>query len=344
MAAASGSKPACTFAVLPWPALWAACFATACVWKVPQSGPEPASRPPIDGGCRNECEARRSDRWDSDARVDAVRAALLPDAPEAFTVMTWNLEWFQDPSEGPMDDAAQYQAVRAILASERASVVALEEVSSEDAFERLLGDLPGQAGVLSGHAWTQKTALLWDSELLEVVHVRAIAGLDDAGRPPLEVKLRRRWDGGELLVVVVHAKAQADATSQAKRTRFAEGLKRHLDDQHAHAPSLVLGDFNDLLVGSLLAGHDSPYRAFLDDREFAAPTRALNAPGATENSYAFGDSVDHILVGGELAAQVDTASLNVLRDELLARYPSFTETVSDHFPVTIRLVWGRGSR
>jgi endonuclease/exonuclease/phosphatase family metal-dependent hydrolase len=256
-----------------------------------------------------------------------------------LSVMTWNLEWFQDPTQGPTDDAAQYNAVEEILESSGMSLVALQEVASELAFERLLRALPRYAGALSGYAWTQKTALLWDADRLELMSVHAIEGLDDAGRPPLEVRLRDKRDGRDLLVVVVHAKAQADAQSYDKRSHLAQGLKTHLDIEHPRTPLILLGDFNDLLIGSLTAGADTPYRLFLDDPAYAAPTRALDQPTAAETSFAWGATVDHVLVSDELAARVVPGSVEVLRDELLARYPDYTSSVSDHFPVTLAIAW-----
>ena len=266
-------------------------------------------------------------------------AVALGAARTPLSVMTWNLQWFQDPGEGPADDAAQYGAVRDILATSGMGLIALQEVASEGAFERLEHDLPRYAGVLSGFAWTQKTALLWDAARLELMSSRAISGLDDAGRPPLQVRLRDKRDGRELLVVVVHSKAQADAASYDKRAHLAQGLKAHLDAEHHATPTIVIGDFNDLLIGSITAGADTPYRPFLDDPAYATPTRALDEEGAKETSFAHGATVDHVIVSAELGNAVDPASVDVLRSELLARYPSYTSTVSDHFPVTLTIAW-----
>lgn len=254
-----------------------------------------------------------------------------------ISVLTWNLDWFQDPSEGPSDDAAQYAAVRDVLADSDADVIALEEIASEPAFDHLLADLPAYAGVLSGYDWTQKTALLWRAAVFELASARAISGLDDAGRPPLEVGLREAERGSSLLVVVIHAKAQADSESRDAREQLAQGLKAHLDAAHAAAPLIVLGDFNDRLDGSITEGAASPYRTFVADAHYATPTLRLDAASARESSYSWGATIDHIIVSDELAARVDESSIDVRRQELLARYPDFTQTVSDHFPVTLAL-------
>jgi endonuclease/exonuclease/phosphatase family metal-dependent hydrolase len=200
-------------------------------------------------------------------------------------------------------------------------------------------DLPRYAGALSGYAWTQKTALLWDAARFELVRARAISGLDDAGRPPLEVRLRDKRDQRELVVVVVHAKAQADSASYDKRANLARGLKAHLDTAPAPTPTILIGDFNDLLLGSITDGADTPYRPFLDDPAYAAPTRVLNQAQTAETSFASGATVDHVIVNRELAARVDPVSVDVMRNELLARYPRYTSTISDHFPVTLAIAW-----
>jgi endonuclease/exonuclease/phosphatase family metal-dependent hydrolase len=140
-----------------------------------------------------------------------------------------------------------------------------------------------------------------------------------------------------LIVVVIHAKAQADATSRTTREHLARSVKAHLDAEHAAAPVILLGDFNDLLRGSITEGAASPYRDFVDDAHYATPTLRLDAASARESSYSFGATIDHIVVSDELAARVDPASIDVRRDELLPLYPDFTKRVSDHFPVVLTI-------
>jgi endonuclease/exonuclease/phosphatase family metal-dependent hydrolase len=310
-------------------AVLACAQALGCVRYEPDERAAPASK--------RSAAAERHDAA-SDVRARGAGSAGGGAAATSLQVMTWNLDWFGDAGEGPSDDAAQYAAVRDILRAAAADVIALQEVASPIAFARLVSELPGRAGVLSAYDWTQKTALVWNAARFELVSQSALAGLPDAGRPPLEVTLRRTPSGEALLVVVIHAKAQADAASHATRARFAEGLKAHLDAEHADVPLCVLGDFNDALIGSITRGADTPYRAFVDDaRRYALPTRALDAPGAAESSYAWGPTIDHVVVSDELAPGVDAAGAEVLRDELLAGYPDFTARVTDHFPVVLRL-------
>lgn len=260
-----------------------------------------------------------------------------PDAGGALSLLTWNVEWLGHATEGPADDDGQYAAVRDVLRSEQADLIALQELVSEPAFERLLQDMPGRAGVLSGYDAPQKTALVWDRARFELRSARPVSGFDDAGRPPLEVVLEDRGHGTALRVVVIHAKAQADVESRARRERLSNALHAYLATREDRR--LVLGDFNDQLVGSIVAGTDTPYRAFMSDERYFALTRSLNELGAREGSYAFGGSVDHVLLGEGAAPAIELRVLNVLRDELLARFPSYLDQVSDHFPVTATIVW-----
>jgi endonuclease/exonuclease/phosphatase family metal-dependent hydrolase len=268
--------------------------------------------------------------------LPADEAPQRPEAPAPISVMTWNVAWFQDRAHGPTDDARQYAGVLGLLAEVDPSVVALQEVASESAFRRLLQDLPALAGVLSGHSATQKTALLWRADRFELVWAHSLPGLEDAGRPPLEVLLRAQRGTAEILFVVIHAKADSQHASYLQRIELARGLKRYLDREHAERHRVLLGDFNDLLVDSLIEGQPSPYRDFIEDARYAAPTLELRE-GAT--SFAHGATVDHILADADLARAIEPGSVMVLRERALAQDPSFVDAVSDHFPVALRAWW-----
>lgn len=254
----------------------------------------------------------------------------------SLSLMTWNVEWFQDPGEGPSDDPLQFERVLDVLRRTDADLIAVQEISAPAAFERIAAALPRHAGVLSEYRWTQKLGLLYDESRVRLRSVGALEGLDDAGRPPLDVRLELLPEAQPLRVVVVHAKASGDAESRATRARFAAELARRL--QPATEPTLVLGDFNDGL-GAALSGEPasttqprpSPYAPLLA-AGFGPITGVLERPVQTERSAWIG-AIDHILASEGLAARVVPGSVDVLQRELLAVYPDFTRTVSDHFPV-----------
>jgi endonuclease/exonuclease/phosphatase family metal-dependent hydrolase len=247
--------------------------------------------------------------------------------------MTWNVEWFQDPSEGPTDDALQFARVLEVLRRTDSDLIALQEVCSPEAFARLDEALPRHAGVLAEYRWTQKLGLLYDASRLTVTSVTAIEGLDDAGRPPLDVSFELGPERRPLRVVVVHAKASGDPESRATRARFATGLAARLTP--SESPTLIMGDFNDTLGASLTAGEAPPY-APLSNAGLVDLTAALEAPTASERSAGIG-TLDHVVASAELATRVRPGSVDVLQRELLAHYPDFRSTVSDHFPVVVAL-------
>jgi endonuclease/exonuclease/phosphatase family metal-dependent hydrolase len=262
--------------------------------------------------------------------------AVGADQRVPLRVLTWNLEWFMEPEHGPADEDRQLNGARDALQAIAADLLALQEVSSPDALTALLAGLPGYQGVLSSYDYPQRLALVFHPPL-SLRGVVEIAGLDAAGRPPLEVALRDERDGSELLVVVVHAKAFADASSWERRARFADGLHAYLAREHAGQRLIVAGDFNDGLSRSTVPGHDSPYAVFTADPAYVEPTLELERAGDEGSTAQGGALLDHIVISAALAPSAVPGSADVLREEMLARNPSFSATVSDHFPVLLRM-------
>jgi endonuclease/exonuclease/phosphatase family metal-dependent hydrolase len=267
---------------------------------------------------------------------DVEQKAVPAGQRGGIALLSWNLEWFMDAERGPVDDVRQLNGARAALTALAPDLIALQEIGSPAALAALLAALPGYAGVLSSYDFPQRLALVFHPPFA-LRAVREIAGLDDAGRPPLEVTLEDERDGGELIAIVVHAKAYADASSWQRRARFAAGLHAYVVREHSDARVLIAGDFNDQLLSSTATGRASPYAAFVSDPRFLTPTAELERAG-TEGSTAQGGALlDHIVLGAALEAQLLPGSADVLREELLARDPSLSATVSDHFPVALRL-------
>jgi endonuclease/exonuclease/phosphatase family metal-dependent hydrolase len=271
------------------------------------------------------------------AKPEAKTTPAPVSKPAELRVMTWNLEWFQDPRHGPADDARQYQSVKQILQESGMSLIGVVEIASQPDFERLLGELKGYSGLLSTYKSPQKVGLIYANTQFELTESRELTEVASAGRSPLEVSLRRRWDGLPLCVIVIHAKAMADLKSYRKRAAFAEELKAYLDRERAAVPLIILGDFNDLLSGSITAGMPSPYQNFVDDPAYFAATRVLNTEPKGENSGSWGKTIDHIMVSDELGPRVKKDSADVLQKELRARFTKYTRNVSDHYPVTLTL-------
>jgi endonuclease/exonuclease/phosphatase family metal-dependent hydrolase len=263
---------------------------------------------------------------------EPIRAA--PREKEALVAITWNVEWLGDLEHGPADEARQLALAVESLTFANADLVGLQEISSPASAAALLESLPGYSLELAAYTQRQKVALLYRKARLERVSATAIEGLDDAGRPPLEVALRLP-SGRDLKVIVLHAKAGDDPRSYQTRKRFAEGLAEYLAREHAGGDVLLLGDFNDLFGSSTLEGLASPYATLIAGNDYAAVTSALEA--RAERSTAWGVTVDHVVLSRSLVDAVVPGSVETLRDELLARHPDFFEAASDHAPVLVEL-------
>src|SRR6266545_847681 len=194
---------------------------------------------------------------------------------------SWNVEWFGSTSNGPDDEALQLANVRDVISGTNLDIWGLEEVVSAAQFNTLKSQLPGYAGLIANDpgvtsgssfytAGEQKVGILFKSSVASVQRARLILTQNDsdfAGRPPLEVLLNVTLNGAteDLVVIVIHMKAFADTASWQRRVNASAALKGFLDSTYPTQRVIVLGDFNDDVDTSILAGHASPYQNFVGD-------------------------------------------------------------------------------
>lgn len=279
----------------------------------------------------------------------------IPTVPPVGTAQTldlacWNLEWFGDGTYGPTDETLQLQNVKGVLRGMDCDLWALEEVVSATAFQSLLSDLPGYAGLLANDprvaqgstyygATEQKVALVYKTSLATVESAQIILtdhDTDFAGRPPLEVRLRVALNGRTetLYVVCLHAKAGSDSSSYQRRVNAAAALKTYLDTVRSGETVVVLGDFNDDLDASIVTGQPSPYQAFVTDTvHWFTPTKALSDAGVS-SLLGYADPVDHHLVTRNLTSRLVPGSVQAFPAHTYVT--AYATTTSDHLPVVSR--------
>lgn len=304
----------------------------------------------------------------SDAGSDAGQTAFSDDGG-GISLANWNLEFFGDSTQNPADDALQQRNVTAILADAGFDIAGLEEVVDVTRFNQVVVALPGYDGVVSSDstrvtgtnscvsfggspcygATEQKPALIYRTQVATLRSAQLIltgdatTENDFAYRPPLRVDLDLHLaDGGTdpLVVIVLHLKAYADATSYQRRVASSAELKTYLDNALPTQKVAVIGDWNDTLTQSISGGAPSPFQNFIND-----PTRYTFVTSAlTERTQVSGSSaIDHQLVTNELLPQLHGGSVVVVHPELWGD-PSYdgsayTTTTSDHWPVCSR--WER---
>lgn len=297
-----------------------------------------------------------------DARAAAVAEIPVLGTDSTLDVGTWNLEWFGDAGHGPEDETLQRANIVRVLSALEVDLWSLQEVTGGDQFDDLVADLPGYAGFLAndpvvtdGPAYyndfggnEQKVGLLYREDVVTVESARVILTDHDwafAGRPPVQARVTVHPEGGRgeplaLVVILLHAKAGADPEDRDRRAMGAEALQRYLDTTFPSAPVLVIGDFNDDVDTSIARGHPSPYGGFVDAADFAFPTAALSAAGATSTVF-YSDMIDHQLATDDLLAHFIPGATAVFpADQYLDDYG---DTTSDHYPVLARYApWTAG--
>ena len=267
---------------------------------------------------------------------------------------TWNLDWFGDAANGPTNEALQQANVRDVIAGADADIWALEEVVTKAAFDTLVARLPGYAGVLANDPsvvngpqyysdfsnMEQKVALVYKTSVATVKSAQIILTANDfdfAGRPPMEVKLSVNVNGAteDLVVIVLHMKAGADGASYTRRQNAGAALKSYLDTTYPTQKVIVLGDWNDDVDTSILAGSPTPYANFVSDNaRYTYPTKALSDAGLSSEVNYTGSVIDQHLVTNELLADYVASSAEIFRaDQYVASYGT---TTTDHYPVLTR--------
>ena len=281
-----------------------------------------------------------------------VAPATLPAIPALGTdssldVGTWNLEWFGSRTDGPSPEGRQLDNVWTVMDAVEVDLWAVQEVARDAHFHDLVEQLEGFDGVLvsdpsvaggDGFPGNLKLGLVYRATGVTVDSARVVLREhenDFAGRPPLEVHLTA-GDGDTptpLVVLVIHAKAGVDSDDRSRRLRGADALKAYLDTTYPDARVLVIGDFNDDVDTSIVAGMASPYRNFVDDAAYGFPTAALSDAGAS-STVAYPDMIDHHLASDELLASyiAGTAAVVPAGSWLTA----YGESTSDHYPVIAR--------
>lgn len=272
----------------------------------------------------------------------------------SLDLATWNVEWFGDVNYGPTNEALQQQNVRDVIAGADADIWGLEEVVTKAAFDTLVARLPGYAGVLANDPSVingpqyysdfnnaeQKVALLYKTAVATVTGARIILtayDYDFAGRPPMEVTLTTTLNGvtQNLVVIVLHMKAGTDATSYQRRQNAGAALKSYLDTTYPTQKVIVLGDWNDDVDTSIVAGSPTPYGSLVaDTARYRFPLKPLSDAGGTSSVNYAGSLIDQQLVTNELLADYIAGSAQVFRaDQYIASYGT---TTSDHYPTITR--------
>jgi trimeric autotransporter adhesin len=159
-----------------------------------------------------------------------------------------------------------------------------------------------------------------------------------SGRLPYLVNIETNIGGvtKQIGLVDIHARANSgtDITRYNMRKYDVEYLKTELDTNYPDANIIILGDYNDDVDTSVIAGNPSSYEAFVTDTaRYNALTLGISQAGAF-SFLSSGGFLDHIMTSNELSDEYVPNSIAVYDPR--TDVANYINTTSDHGPVIAR--------
>jgi endonuclease/exonuclease/phosphatase family metal-dependent hydrolase len=280
------------------------------------------------------------------SHLDIDNATKNPaDIPGSFRILNWNLEFFGAPKYGPINDSLQIANVARVLNTTQADIMALQEISSDNAFTTLIHLLPGYDGRCSnrysysfdtsGDFPPQKVCFIYKTSTVNVVREKILfqrtfdddpSDIFSSGRLPYLLEVRAM--SHTLYLVDLHAKSGATNEDRQRRQLDAKLLKDTLDRFYANRDLIFLGDLNDDLDQSIVPGHESPYQNFVSDNQYQCISKSLSDKG-WHSTISYDDMIDHQIISSELK----DSFRNIRVVNTFSLIPLYAKTTSDHLPI-----------
>jgi hypothetical protein len=295
------------------------------------------------------------------------------DPTKTLEVANWNIEWFGSTvsGQGPTDDALQQANATTMLTNLAADVYGLAEVVDTVRFRNMVAQLSANTGVQYGYkigdfgsyaddandpdyAGDQKLAFIYRKGVVQPVLFQGLLRCTQAvncaaytpwasGRFPYLMAANVTLDGVTKRVnfVVIHAKANATATSANDWQRRKDGadlLKTYLDTTYPGGNTLIVGDYNDVLNGTIATGVTpavSSYITFLNDVANYTPLTLALANAGAQSTASFPTVIDNVIASKPMANYYLAGSA-AIRTDLAAGITNYANTTSDHYPVYTR--------
>ena len=272
---------------------------------------------------------------------------------EPFTVVNWNIEWLGSTSNGPKNKQAQINNAIKILKYLNADLYSLCEIVDPQTLATLTKALGKKyAYVVSdygsgakssrdpGYLNTQKLAFIYNKDRLKNIKTGGYLQSDPrvgynfaSGRYPfrLTASIQAGNKQKEVDFMIIHAKSGADKSSYERRRQASEALKSALDKDKARTLVMLLGDFNDLVDGSITSGKSSPYQNFIAAPNYLVLTRPLSSERSTLH---YSGVIDHQIISSQLSKYYIPGSTKI-RTDIISVVPDYKKGgTSDHYPVS----------
>jgi endonuclease/exonuclease/phosphatase family metal-dependent hydrolase len=254
---------------------------------------------------------------------------------QTFDIATWNIQLFGSTENGPSNRDLQFENVRTVIETMELDVYALQEISDEAFFFRLVDSLANYNGLIANYTQTQRVAYLYNIKSVNSLATAFVAEGSSwaGGRFPYMMLIDATVldETKRIRVINFHAKAFSSQSDYNQRVNDAIALKNYTDSRVTQDNLIILGDYNDRINSSTYASATSPYKIFLDDQNYTIVTKPLEDAGRT--SFRSSSMIDHITINANMAEfHIDGAE----QIENPTYITNYLNTTSDHYPVFTR--------
>jgi hypothetical protein len=283
-------------------------------------------------------------------------------SPYHLDVVAWNIEWFGASFDGPADDNLQEHNVKLILRYLNADLYGLCEIVDTMRLRRVVDSLgANEYGFFispfcsnntsgTGASWLngQKLAFIYRKNMFSNLTVRGLlrTSTGDAyynwasGRFPYMLNADVTVSGvtKNINFIMLHAKAGATATDYDRRRAGAQELKDTLDAFFSTSINLIIGDFNDALHQTIVAGSgpESSFHPIIADSTDGDHYKSITLPLALAGQSSminFPNVIDNHVISNEAFVYYVPASAKI-RTDITNVVPNYlTRNTSDHWPV-----------
>ena len=257
---------------------------------------------------------------------------IIGGSGNTFDIVTFNIE------EYPKYGEETAQVVAELVKVMNVDIIALQEISSEEEFDKLVDRLIGWEGEyypVDNSVWN--LAYLYKLSEITINEGGSKVIFEDDywsfPRPPFEIQVTHIPTGIEAILINNHLKCCEGAENEERRRSAADSLHKYIVNNYPDEPVIILGDLNDEINGTTYEAN--VFWTILNDPDNFMFTDMSIARGSVAWwSYpSWPSHIDHICITNELYTNIDTTI--VYRVDQC--YSDYQEVISDHRPVYLRL-------
>ena len=240
-----------------------------------------------------------------------------------LNVVTWNIKNF------PAENSSTLEKLTEIIPSLDADIIAVQEIADVTSLLELESQLDGWGAVYANVRYGQELGFVYNKRAFTSLTEPLQLFDDDSYAFPRQAVLlmASHVSGLEVVFINIHLKCCGeDGSDEQERRRIAsDKIKTYIDQNHPNDAVIVLGDFNDEIIGP-----SSPFQNFIDDEAFAFADKEIELGPDSNWSYpSWPSHLDHILISDELFENLTDVQTIVLESCVT----DFATEVSDHRPV-----------